>query len=449
MSFIKLKMRRHMEGKELTQKVQKMLAAGKQEQVLELLQDLISTDPSFVDAWMLLGALYRAKGELDKAIEVCKQASKELSESPLVWNNLGQLYLEKKRYDQALEAIEKGLALDPMNWSGWYSLGQLYTEKKDVPHAINAYKKAVEIDPARFDGWRMLASALDDDRQYIESIKAYKKALELRPEDFVSMVGMGMAYMNAGEFKDAVTVYHDCLKINPKMVALWFHYGKSLSESGKLDQAIEAIEEGLTLDPTIAQAWIDLYKVYKKKGDEEKARWAMRKALDTGKVDIEFARDNEEVQTIINEWNKEQAEKKNESDSLIERRIFPSWSLKVPANYNFLKDEPRIQLNSPDGTRSITASTLTFNAQDPTEIAASVGNNLEKNGMKKRIKITRKEYYGFVFENVQFTHMGTYVLYCIIASSTSALMLTFSLDNTKQNKDWAISVIDSLRFHKS
>lgn len=71
----------------------------------------------------------------------------------------------------------------------------------------------------------------------------------------------------------------------------------------------------------------------KKMGNREKAEWAMGKAMSTGKVDVAFVRNEDEVITQAKDWSDRQEKKESERDTLVERRVFPSWSLRVPHNF--------------------------------------------------------------------------------------------------------------------
>ncbi|KKM07463.1 hypothetical protein LCGC14_1733670 [marine sediment metagenome] len=430
-----------MNVKELTQVVQELLAQRKVNEAFKLLQNTIDANPKFVEAWMLLGSIFRAMGQLDKAIDVCIQASQKIPDNSTIWNNLGHLYMEQGLNDQAIEPIKRGLSIDPKNSSGWYSLGQVLVGKKEYAQAIEAFEKAIKIAPNRAEVWNALGSVCEDNEQYKDSIKAYKKALELQPDLFNTMVGLGMVYATIGDFKDAIKIYKKYLKVEPDNEVLWFRLGTAFTGAGKLDDAIKAIKKGLKMNPTIVQAWMDLHDIYKKKGDEDKAKWAMGKAVGTGKVDIKFARNGEEVQSKIKEWEQEQKNRTNELDSMVEKRIFPSWSFRVQPDYEEHPDGNRIQLISPDGSRCITTSALTLGGQATPEIIANLGKQYEQAGSKKKVDIKHKDYTGFVFENDQFTHEDIFLIQCTMAAPTGILMLTFSIPDTKEDKDWAMLVI--------
>ena len=437
-----------MNGNELTQAVQGLLAQEKVDEAFKLLQNTIDANPKLVEAWMLLSAIFRATGQLDKATEVCMQATKIIPDNSIIWNNLGHLYMEQGLHDQAIEPIKKGLSIDPKNSSGWYSLGQVLVGKEDFTQGIEAFERAVKILPTRVEVWKALGSACDDNKQYKDSIKAYKKVLELQPDSFDAMVGLGMVYANAGDFKEAIKTYEKCLNVEPNNEVLWFRLGTAFSSAGKLDQAIDAIEKGIKMNPTIVQAWMDLHEVYKKKGDEKKAKWALGKAMGTGKVDIEFAQNEEEAQSKIKKWEEEQKSRKPELDSMVEKRLFPSWSFKVQPDYEENPDGDRIQLTSPDGNRCITVSALTLEGQATPEIIVGLGKQYEKAGLKKKVDIKHKDYTGFVFEDDQYAHLGTFLIQCTMVTPSGMLMLTFSVANTKEDKDWALNVINTVKYYK-
>jgi len=59
---------------ELQRKVQSLVASGQTDQAVDLLEKTVKENPIFMEAWMLLGEVYRAIGELKLAIEVCEES---------------------------------------------------------------------------------------------------------------------------------------------------------------------------------------------------------------------------------------------------------------------------------------------------------------------------------------------------------------------------------------
>ena len=87
---------------ELMRQVQALFGAGKSEQAFNLLEDTIKADPTYMEAWMLLGSIYRAAGELEKAIEICETAIKNVPNPSIIYSNLSQLYMESNQFDKFL-----------------------------------------------------------------------------------------------------------------------------------------------------------------------------------------------------------------------------------------------------------------------------------------------------------------------------------------------------------
>jgi tetratricopeptide (TPR) repeat protein len=299
---------------EIQRLVQSFFDSEQPKRAIELLENIVRKNPNFVEAWMLLGSVYRALGQTSKVIEVCKKSLDYSPNDPRIWVNLGINYVENNQYEQAFEPLKKALSLDSANPSAWYSLGMALLAKKECDQAIEAFQKTVKLDPNRVNAWIVLASTLDDTKQFTQAIAAYKKALELQPSLFEALTGLGMTYVNKGDYIKAIDFYEKSLKINPNEAAIWFHLGTTLSKANKLDRAIDAIKEGLRIDPTIVNAWMDLKDVYDKKGDKEGASWASRKAVATGKVDVKFTNSDdpkEIMEMITNRQN-------NESDKVDE-----------------------------------------------------------------------------------------------------------------------------------
>ena len=97
---------------ELQRKVQSLAASGQTAQAIDLLEKTVKGNPRFVEAWMLLGGVYRALGQPEMAIEVCKKSLEHIPNDSRIWVNLGHLYTEMNQYEQAFEPLKKAVALD-------------------------------------------------------------------------------------------------------------------------------------------------------------------------------------------------------------------------------------------------------------------------------------------------------------------------------------------------
>ena len=78
---------------------------------------------------------------------------------------------------------------------------------------------------------------------------------------------------------------------------------------------------------------------------------------------------------------------------------------------------------------------------------SSIYKQCEESGLKLLSEIRKGDLYGYIFENDQFLDMDTLVIQSHISAPSGVLMLTFSIANTKEDKEWALLVIDSVKYY--
>ena len=141
---------------------------------------------------------------------------------------------------------------------------------------------------------------------------------------------------------------------------------------------------------------------------------------------------------IIDEWSSKQ--------NLMEKRIFTSWSLMIPKDFSEDWDENKLQLISPDDRRCITISAVTLDRNIPAEMALPPVEEFMRMGGKLHSKIKKGKLRGYIIENMMH---DVFIIQCSIAGPSRLLMLTFTISNTKEDKDWAFQVIDSVKLYQS
>jgi tetratricopeptide (TPR) repeat protein len=104
--------------------------AGKYDDAIEILDDLVDDNPKNADAWNLLGYSHRKLGEYDEALEYYTKALK-LKPNHIGANEyMGELYLEMKNLPKA----EERLAVLTKACNGC-------EEQKELEEKIADYKK--------------------------------------------------------------------------------------------------------------------------------------------------------------------------------------------------------------------------------------------------------------------------------------------------------------------
>ncbi len=93
-----------------------------------------------------LAGNYYFKGQIDKALELMKQATRVAQPSARIWRNYGVLLEEKGDLVGAEQAYRAAVAADEKLAPAWNNLGLLLKHKGDLEGAEQAYRAAVAAD---------------------------------------------------------------------------------------------------------------------------------------------------------------------------------------------------------------------------------------------------------------------------------------------------------------
>lgn len=153
------------------------------------LNKAVALKPSYTPARNNLGRVYLEVGELDKAIAIFKEITKDALYAtphfPLA--NLGLAYYQKGQYATALEYYHKALKLEPNFVFALHGLGSTYLAMNDGRMALRYLKKALELAPKVPEIHYEYAEACLLTGQIAQAKASYESTIDLAaPESEVS-----------------------------------------------------------------------------------------------------------------------------------------------------------------------------------------------------------------------------------------------------------------------
>jgi adenylate cyclase len=201
---------------------------------------------------------YRSNaGDVDKAIELYKQAIALDPKNALAWARLAEAHVQKTDSNQmpfgqgrsaAQSALAKALALDPNLPRAHYVLGLVHANLDlDWDAAAAEYDRAVALDRH--------GEVADDARFNSASIAAFKEGrlegliaalqqdIVRNPLDPGSYNGLGLIQYAAGKFDQSIAAYQKLLDLDPGYLGAHANYAQSLLGIGKLPEALATAEQ--------------------------------------------------------------------------------------------------------------------------------------------------------------------------------------------------------------
>jgi lipopolysaccharide biosynthesis regulator YciM len=215
----------------------------------ELTQATSIGDTDALEIQMILGNLYRAKGQVGRAINVHQQLLQRPDltklEQAYVQLCLALDFRHGGFVDRALEAFQEVVRLDPQNRYALVNLQKLHEEQQQWPEALK-----VRQEIARLDG---------DKRPEDQQILAF-----LTNE-------IGTARASNGENDAAAKTYLEAIDIDARTAPAYLSLGDVREKQGKVDAAIEAWESLTREVPGRAHlAFERLERAYAKRGTPDR-----------------------------------------------------------------------------------------------------------------------------------------------------------------------------------
>src|SRR5919106_196269 len=129
------------------------LADNQVDQAIEELTHATSTDTDALEIQMILGNLYRQKGQVGRAVNVhqalLQRANLTRLEHAYVQLCLGLDFRHGGFIDRALEAFQEVLQLDPRNRYALVNLQKLYEDQHQWAEALRVREQIAKIDAGR------------------------------------------------------------------------------------------------------------------------------------------------------------------------------------------------------------------------------------------------------------------------------------------------------------
>jgi len=264
-------------------------AAAQQE-----LESLVKTLPATFEVEELMGLVYSAEGQDEKATTPFEQAVRLRPKSGEARINLGTNLARRGKMALAENEFKEGVALEPGSFDANRNLGSFYLRGGRIAAAIPYLEKAREVNPASYDNGydlaladeelgrlpearheiqelvkqkdtaelhNLLAGVEEKAGNYVLAANEYERAAHLDPSE-PNLFDWGGELITHQTPDPATEVFSEGLKRYPNSSRLAIGLGLALYLRGRYAEAVQALLKGISLDPSDARAYYFLSKAY-------------------------------------------------------------------------------------------------------------------------------------------------------------------------------------------
>jgi tetratricopeptide (TPR) repeat protein len=179
---------------------------GNDAQAILALETATQKNPKLTMARILLGDLYKDRGDYSKAADQYLAVTELDPYGARNFYKLGVSYHLVQKLREAVVAYTRAVRLDPKDWESHMNRGLVYLAVGRKAEAVNNLSRATILNPGAGVAFGNLAIALDAQGRFPEAEAAYKRALELDAEDTASLGNLGKNLMRQGKPDQAVVV---------------------------------------------------------------------------------------------------------------------------------------------------------------------------------------------------------------------------------------------------
>lgn len=269
-------------------------AAGRLPEAETLLKTMVIRQPGSFAAHELLGLVYVAQSESERARSEFETAVRLNPESATALNNLATASVRAGRPADAATAWNRVLLLVPGDPVATQNLAKLYLSQNRVaaaipllesvrradPHATDAgYNLALayfvtgKLDPARAVAESLLRESdlgethsllgqIDEKQgRYIDAVNEFTAAAR-REASENNLFLWASELMLHRAYEPAITIYKRATAQYPDSPRLWIGLGMAQYSRGEYDDAIHSLLKGASLDPHDLRCYLFLSKAY-------------------------------------------------------------------------------------------------------------------------------------------------------------------------------------------
>lgn len=257
--------------------------AGKYPEAAAQLEKLVREVPESFEVRELLGLVYAAQSQNDKANEHLEKAVHLKPGSATAHTNLGNNLLRLGKVDLAEQQFKRAVALEPQAYEANHNLGEFYARYNKISEAIPFLERAQRINPSSYDNGYdlslayLLAGRFSDARVLIHELANRNDTAELHNL-------LGVVEEKDGNFVAAANEFEAAAHMEPSESNI-FDWGSELLLHRTLEPAIEVFQRGAERYPDSPRMAIGLGMALYSLGKYDEAVKSLLRAADLNPSD--------------------------------------------------------------------------------------------------------------------------------------------------------------------
>ncbi|MBU2547493.1 MAG: tetratricopeptide repeat protein [Proteobacteria bacterium] len=265
------------------------ILSGKTDQAIEELTRAVSVDTDTVETYVALANLFRARGDIDRAIRIRQTIILRKKLDAQVRRqarfDLGLDYRKGGFYDRAVQTFEELVRDEPKRVEPYLQLIEIFEETRDWSKAFEMEQKVARLTGSRAGNVQAhlqveMGKEVFEKGNLNQARSHFKKALSLDPACVDAYLHLGDLLLGEGKLKKAVSTWRKVAAVAPDMAFLTFGRLARVSPEAKdLKAAVQFLAETAVQDRN-PMAHLTLARLLERQGDHDGAIEHLETALE-------------------------------------------------------------------------------------------------------------------------------------------------------------------------
>jgi len=245
-----------------------------------LAKEVIEKDPKSIEGHILMGSVFFAQQQKDKAFNELNEALKIDPNRVESYLSMAKFHVAAKEPEKAEELYKKAISINGNSSVALTEYGKFLAQQNRQPEAEAALRKSVEVGPTDRTARFVLASYYLVNRQFDKAEESYKALAALDPAKPEGQAMLADFYSAIGKPDDAVRIYQELLAKSPDFIQGRYRLAEILLMKGDTQGANAQVEAAFKKDQHDRQALLLRARMKAQKGQPDDLKSAIEDLKD-------------------------------------------------------------------------------------------------------------------------------------------------------------------------
>lgn len=245
-----------------------------------LAKEILDKDPKNIEGHILMGGVYFAQQQKDKAFAELNQAIQLDTSRVESYLSLAKFHIAAKEPEKAEELYKRAISINANSAVAHVEYGKFLTQQNRQPEAEAELTKAVQVGPNDRNARFILASYYLVNRQFDKAEEAYKALAAVPPQKPENQAVLADFYSAIGRTDEAVKIYQDIVSRTPDFLQGRYRLAEILLTKGDTKGATAQIDEAFKKDQHDRQALLLRARMKAQRGQPDDLKSAIEDLKD-------------------------------------------------------------------------------------------------------------------------------------------------------------------------